>query len=257
MPAQYDNIGSSYSNVYDLPTVRCYSSNIRLLVEPLVKNNARVLDLACGAGFFSREVLKWGAREVVGVDISTAMIDVAKDAAVKERLNDRSTFLVADGSEPTVYEGGQFHVVIAIWFLNYAEDMSQLIRMFETVSLNLKPGGILFALQRPQVEEPMDVIRSIDSTFVDKYSHSLVCQKSVEDGYLIHATVHVQPKNIEFDTYYLRKSVFEQSARAAGFSQPLQMAELKVSDELLKEFEPGFWDDYLQKPSIGMFMVKK
>ena len=35
----------------------------------------RVLDLACGSGHFSRRLLKWGAGSVLGVDISSEMIE--------------------------------------------------------------------------------------------------------------------------------------------------------------------------------------
>lgn len=38
----------------------------------------RVLDVACGEGYGARLLLEWGAREVVGIDISPAAVAVAK-----------------------------------------------------------------------------------------------------------------------------------------------------------------------------------
>lgn len=39
--------------------------------------NARLLELACESGFYTYDFLRWGARSVVGVDISPIMIDEA------------------------------------------------------------------------------------------------------------------------------------------------------------------------------------
>ncbi|MCQ3823025.1 class I SAM-dependent methyltransferase, partial [Streptococcus agalactiae] len=40
----------------------------------------RILDLACGHGFFSRQLKDWGAAKVHGVDISENMIYQARQA---------------------------------------------------------------------------------------------------------------------------------------------------------------------------------
>src|SRR3989344_9612701 len=48
-----------------------------------IKKGEIILDLGCGTGFFSNEFYKHGAR-VIGVDVSKAMIDVARANSPKE-----------------------------------------------------------------------------------------------------------------------------------------------------------------------------
>ena len=48
-----------------------------------VKKGEKVLDLGCGPGFFSATFAKLGAK-VIGVDVSKAMIDVAREHSLEE-----------------------------------------------------------------------------------------------------------------------------------------------------------------------------
>ncbi|MFM7234506.1 MAG: methyltransferase domain-containing protein, partial [Flavobacteriales bacterium] len=47
------------------------------LCEPV--QGARILDLGCGEGYVGRELLKRGAHEIRGIDISSAMIEKAEE----------------------------------------------------------------------------------------------------------------------------------------------------------------------------------
>src|SRR4051812_47459676 len=76
-PAQYDTFAAGYAEhaavapynaLYDRP------ATLRLLGEVEGK---RVLDAACGPGFYIEELLKRGA-DVVGCDAAPAMIEVAR-----------------------------------------------------------------------------------------------------------------------------------------------------------------------------------
>jgi len=74
--ASYDTIGEKYLLVKEIPTAIAERSNLHAAVSPHV-NGARVLDLACGTGYYSKLLLEWGASSVLGVDLSAAMIEVA------------------------------------------------------------------------------------------------------------------------------------------------------------------------------------
>ncbi|MCJ1366211.1 hypothetical protein MMC16_005337 [Acarospora aff. strigata] len=256
MATQYDAIGSSYNPVNDLPSAHVALANVRRAVEPLVKG-ARVLDLACGTGFYSLAALEWGAKEVVGVDISSSMIEDAKAQAAKAGVEDRCTFLVGDGSKRTIYEGGQFDIVTATWLLNYAKDQEHLTEMFKNVSANLKDGGKFFSLQMPQYEEPMEYLERTTPEFGEKYGDSIRSLMKVDDGYHVQVTCHTKPQHIEFDAYHLRQSILEQSAQAGGMHGPLQYLDVIVPDEMKKTVEEGFWDQYQAMPTFGMLVVSK
>ena len=82
--AQYDAIHEAYINERHSKKDRIEKVTIRQVVAPHI-TGAKVLDLACGAGYYTFDLMDWGAGSVVGVDISSDMIAKAKQAADYER----------------------------------------------------------------------------------------------------------------------------------------------------------------------------
>lgn len=74
----YDNLLEESEGTYQKDLIL---PNLMRLLD--LKKGERVLDLACGQGFFSREFLKTGA-EVFGVDLSKSLIEIAKERSPKE-----------------------------------------------------------------------------------------------------------------------------------------------------------------------------
>lgn len=130
----------------------------------------RLLDLACGEGFYSRlfsDVM--GADAVVGVDISPGMIDLAKQTEAGRRGRVTTTtrkphvhatdgpsgsistvgprpihFLVGDAIKPNLGQDtnaalGTFDVVTAIYLFNYATSYEDMVAMMRNVKACLKP----------------------------------------------------------------------------------------------------------------------
>ncbi|KAL8739505.1 MAG: hypothetical protein Q9190_007697, partial [Brigantiaea leucoxantha] len=156
MPTQYDSIGTLYNGMKTLPVASLERRNVEAAIKPHIQG-ARVLDLACGTGYYSRFLLEWGARQVVGVDISSTMVDAACAAATSAaEPKDRLDFLVGDCAtpEPIKHDGGDFDIVLGAWFLNYAPDAQTLKNMFRTVSLNLKAGGRFIGIVWPPTSNP-------------------------------------------------------------------------------------------------------
>ena len=79
MPFRYDDIGAAYGEMRKLPISVLQDANFEAAVAPFIKD-AKVLDLACGTGYYSKKCLEWGAEQVVGIDISKAMEDAANAA---------------------------------------------------------------------------------------------------------------------------------------------------------------------------------
>ena len=74
--AQYDHIGSKYDEYARTATLkRAESYTFFRMVETL--DGKRVMDLACGFGFYTRLLKQHGAAQVIGVDISPEMIRLA------------------------------------------------------------------------------------------------------------------------------------------------------------------------------------
>lgn len=94
-----------------------------------------VLDAGCGLGGFAEHALAWGARQVVGVDLSSAV-----DAA-RERLGRRVDLVQADLYR-LPFAPGTFDLAYAIGVLHHLPDPEG---GFREVSRAVRPGGLVFA----------------------------------------------------------------------------------------------------------------
>lgn len=82
---------------------------------------SNVLDLACGTGRWLAALLSRGARSVVGIDFSTAMLDVAR------RSSGRNCLVLGDGLE-LPFQASVFDFVLSSFALNHFEDLQALAR---------------------------------------------------------------------------------------------------------------------------------
>ena len=143
MSTQYDTIGASYNDMRKFPAAQIQDYNFHKAAAPYAKG-AKVLDLACGTGHYSRVLLAVGAASVVGIDISPVMIEAAE--ASSSSTSDKSTFQVGDCSKPVAFDGGPFDLVVGSWLLNYAPSGKEMTNMFRTVAMNLRDGGHFLAV---------------------------------------------------------------------------------------------------------------
>jgi ubiquinone/menaquinone biosynthesis C-methylase UbiE len=126
------NIKSSFWNRFiDLPAMT-------LLLKNEVKGK-KTLDLGCGSGIFTAQLLKWGA-DVSGIDISETMINIA----CKE--NYEIEFHVSNALK-TPFKSGCFDIVSSGLMVHYFEDINPL---FKEVKRLLKDGGLfVFSFHHP------------------------------------------------------------------------------------------------------------
>ena len=93
--AQYDHIGNKYDEYARTATQkRAESYTVLRMVGPLA--GKRVLDLACGFGFYTRLLKQHGAAEVIGIDISPEMARLGREHEQAEPLG--VTYQVSDGA---------------------------------------------------------------------------------------------------------------------------------------------------------------
>lgn len=98
----------------------------------------RVLDVACGEGYGARLLLAWGAREVVGLDISPAAI-----AAAKRQFGGKSvTFLVGDAEslETVLADAEPFDLVLSF---ETVEHLARPDDFLAALPAKLAPGGAI------------------------------------------------------------------------------------------------------------------
>lgn len=113
---------------------------IQTLLPPIA--GKRVLDLGCGFGWAARWMREQGAATVLGIDLSTRMIERAKadtaDPCIEYRIADLEHLALPAASFELAYSALAFH---------YVEDFVRLARL---VYQALTPGGTLvFTIEHP------------------------------------------------------------------------------------------------------------
>jgi SAM-dependent methyltransferase len=107
-------------------------------VHPLTPEDfvgQRVLDAGCGLGGFAEYARRWGASQVVGIDLSEAI-----DAA-NERL-DGKVALVQGDLHDMPFSPGSFDIAYSIGVLHHLPDPET---GFRAVAQMVRPGGLMFA----------------------------------------------------------------------------------------------------------------
>jgi ubiquinone/menaquinone biosynthesis C-methylase UbiE len=116
--------------------------NERLRDAAGVRSGEWVLDIGCGAGQTTREAARAAAPgPVLGVDVSSAALERARELAAAESLHNVS-FELGD-AETHAFEAGRFDVAISRFGTMFFSDP---LAAFANVARALRPGGRLVAL---------------------------------------------------------------------------------------------------------------
>ena len=135
--SQHQFLAKFLEDVAALPVV---AEGFELQLELLdIKPGSHVLDVGCGIGLHALAMAKLAAPtgKVVGTDISTVMIDIAKSRTATSEFS--LEFLTADAaSQP--FPDQSFDCIRTERVLMYVPDTQQVIKEFKRL---LKPGGRL------------------------------------------------------------------------------------------------------------------
>lgn len=241
----YDDFAATYDELRTTGTFLLRRDHIQTHVKPLLTTvsgkGANILDLGCGSGAFSRDLLDWGAESVVGVDVSRQMIKRAEEqiSLASGKIRQSIKYHVADAKCGQEFPGSPFDLVFGVWIFNYASCKQELVQMFRTASVNLKPGGKVFAVMPPVSQDPRPLIEahmSLDREKVDGIAPIDV--QDVEDGILVHHEGHM-PSGSRFSihTFHIKQSVVEESAREAGLIGEVTWIPQSVSEERMRHPE--------------------
>ena len=140
----------------------------------------KVLDLGCGTGLCG-ELFKEFADELIGIDLSTEMIEAARRKKIYDHL------IVGDISEKMI-NFQQIDLILAADVFTYLGDLENL---FDKASLILKEGGLFAFSVEKGGPEPYKLQQSI------RYAHAR--------DYLEQLIHQYQFTNLRFDNIMLRK----------------------------------------------------
>ncbi len=199
----------------------------------------KVLDVACGEGHFTRLLRRAGAAEAVGLDISTKMIDLARQQEAAEPLG--IEYVVGDAS--TVADPpSDFDTVACAYLMVYARSRAELARMCAGVASRVRPGGRFVTINvNPAVYHyrPQPDYR--------KYGIAMQLQDHAYEGAPIDFTVLVGESGLAVQNYYLPIEAYRSELQAAGFVD-VAVHEPVIPPDALAAHEPGFWDELEQHP---------
>lgn len=197
--------GSYLENNEDSYQRKVILPNLLRLLD--LKKGTRLLDIACGQGFFSREFAKTGAA-IVGADISAELIGSAKDLSPKE-----IEFHVAPAHKLAFAKDSTFDAETIVLAAQNIENIQQ---AFEEAARVLKPGGrLLIVMMHPAFRVPKrsswgwDVGSGIQYRRVDGY---LSASKS---ELLVHPGKKDSPITI---SYHRSLQDFSKALFKAGFA---------------------------------------
>ena len=154
----YDRIAS----IYD-PWSRSVTEDVDFYVEQALAAGGPVVELAVGTGRIAVPIALAGV-EVIGVDSSPAMLEVARAAADEAGVSDRVDLRLGDLREPPVRERVPL-VVCPFRSLLHMEEEDEKLRALRAARELLEPGGsFVFDVFSPSPED----IEETDGRWIER-----------------------------------------------------------------------------------------
>jgi SAM-dependent methyltransferase len=198
-----------------------------------------VIDLGCGAGFFTLPIAEAGASVVCGVDNSVAQIRLAEKISAHPSIHYRVGDIFTQ-------HGGPADIITAPFVANYARTLPILGHFFGLMFASLREGGkAVFVIDLPNGRslKRFGATKTFDGPVADEVSIRINLFN--EDKRICTLSgVYYTPQTIEA---LLRKSGF----RSVQWHKPI------ISEEGIEKMSPDFWKGYLNDPELGYLTALK
>ena len=240
---EYDDIAEAYRDSKQL-SFRKYLEEYSLFEMLGNIRGKRVIDLACGEGFYTRKIKQAGAAEVTGVDISAEMIRLAEKEERDRPLG--CNYLNRDVAELEIVES--VDVVVAMYLLNYAKTKEELLRFCQVIYNALRPGGRFVGVNDNVRNPPKGTI-----SFA-KYGFEKECTNLPKEGdVILYKLVNEDGQQFEFKNFYLAPETYQWAFQEAG------LVDFKWVDLYLAPVQQSnsFWDEFLSNPPLTGLIASK
>jgi toxoflavin synthase len=197
-----------------------------------------VLDVACGEGHFTRLLRNAGAAEVVGIDISERMIELAREQEARQPLG--AEYRVEDAR--AVAGRPDFDLIVGAWLLVYAQTRAELVQMCRGLASRLRSGGrLVTVVNNPAVYDfdPLPDYR--------KYGFELSLADRAVEGAPHKITLLLEDSMLDIENYYMPIAAYESAFTQTGF---LNFAVHTPEVSSAPAGDPDFWNDFLRCPSF-------
>ncbi|CAF3761595.1 unnamed protein product [Rotaria sp. Silwood1] len=213
----------------------------------------RVLDLGCGAGYYTRRLKALSCSYILGVDISSAMIDLACDAQRQDSKH--IEYMVANAKHLPPPEQ-PFDLVTGFHYLCYAGTREELLEMARVIFAQLDNNKPFIGLTNNVVAG----IKIFDINRLQQYGLTVqsevpIGDDTIPDGTKLIFTMRDKQSEVvcTLSNYYLSPAIYEQVFKEAGF---------KTFEWVPYQCDPdapdkAFLDDYINcPPGIGLKVTK-
>jgi len=244
--AEYDRIGDRYSEAKQQPfRIHLEAYTLERLAGDV--RGARVVDFACGDGFYSRRFMRAGAASTLGIDASAEMVALGEQAEAAEPLGCR----YRHGDVGDVRALGLFDLAIAAYLLNYARSRAELRRFCDVAYASLRPGGRLLGVNDFTADGktgarayPAHCFRKIGP---DPF---------VEGAPITYEFLLPEGRSFAITNYYWRPATYLEELRAAGFAATMWHP-FEVAPEASRAHPPGFFDDLVDDRPLAAFAAQR
>ena len=243
MGTDYDLIAEQYKRSKQSPW-RTYIEQYTLLELLGDVRGKSVLDMACGEGYYSRIFKSIGARRVVGVDLSSKMIELARANETQSPLG--VEYVVGDAI--TYHPDEPFDIVTAGYLLNYADTGRKLFAMCHAVGRSLKQGGRFVTVNNNPLQSPQRFAAT------RKYGFIKSAKEELRAGTPITYTIFQDGGSFTFDNYYLSISTHERALESAGLHD-VEWVAPRLSPQWSKD--TAYWDEFFDDPSVIFLHCRK
>lgn len=239
MTTDYDPIAEQYKRSKQQPWRTHVEAHtlLNLIGDPA---GLSVLDVACGEGFYTRQIRERGAVHVTGVDLSAAMIDLARQQELQHQQG--IEYLIGDARHLQLAD--QYDLVVAAYLLNYAQDRDELLAMSAGIAQCIKPGGRFVTVNcSPALHFPA-------APSYRRYGFETSVIGEFRAGAPIKWLFHLDDGTFEIENYYHDQSIHEAVFQAAGFRQTIWHSPQLCSTGLA-QFGADYWAPLQAAPPIA------
>lgn len=183
--SSFDAIYGTKNSVFNSLINKLFRGAMRLRFEKTIQlipeNNVSVIDIGCGPGHYCFSLAKSGNREILGIDYSETMINLASGHAKELGLEKKLTFEVVDIFD--FKPDRKFDYSIMMGFIEYFEKPEEIIQKVVEITNNkilisFPVAGGLLAYQRKlryksrcylQLYSQRDIKKLLDDLNVKSY----------------------------------------------------------------------------------------
>lgn len=140
----FDNISENYDGLNRVISLGIDVNWRKKVVKIVGKNNPKqILDIATGTGDLALMMASLNPERIVGLDISSGMLEVGKQKIAKAKLSNKIEMIVGDSEEMSFKDNTFDAITVSFGVRNFAN----LDKGIKEIARVLKPDGALVILE--------------------------------------------------------------------------------------------------------------